>query len=197
MRWRCARGGGARTAIFAIGSSGLGTSAAWRVPGAVPRTGSGLRVTRCSGVALAQVFGGERRTGTAAQQTFEPGAAGALDTHRAIHREAAVVRPGAHFAGVIAVDRPTPDEGAQDPGSHARLHLGKRRRVEGVGKGGMKGNARHIVRGYVRGCVRRDVRRVYAVDDATVKTKFQCRLRSGLSTLSEAAGTKVEVQVAG
>ncbi len=35
----------------------------------------------------------------------------------------------------------------------------------------------------------------HAVHDAAMKTKFQCRLTSALSTLSEAAGTKVGVCV--
>ena len=53
--------------------------------------------------------------------------------------------PGAHFGGVIPVDQAAPDEGARDTGSHASLHLGKRRRVEC--EGGMKADAWHIVRG--------------------------------------------------
>ena len=103
----------------------------------------------------------ERRTGTVPQQTLEPDPVGTFDAHRAIHRESAVVRPGAHFGGVIFVDQPTFDEGAQETDSHARLHVGKRRRVESVGKGGMKGDARRIIRG--------DGRLEYPVDDATVE----------------------------
>ena len=55
------------------------------------------------------------------------------------------MRPGAHLAGVIFVDEPTLDEGAQDMGSHARLHVGKRRGVES--EGGMNGDARRLGRG--------------------------------------------------
>ena len=80
------------------------------------------------GIALLQMLQRERRTGTGAQKTFEPHPVGGLDTHRAIHRaihrEAAVVRPGAHLCGVIFVDLPTFDEGAQDAGSHAGLGRG-------------------------------------------------------------------------
>ena len=95
------------------------------------------------------------------RKAFEPRPVGALDAYRTIHREAAVVRPGAHFGGVIFVDQPAFDEGAQDTGSHARLHVGKRRRVQSVGKGGMKGDARRIIRG--------DGRLEDAVDDAAVE----------------------------
>ena len=139
------------------------------------------------GIALVQMRKRERRTGAVAQQRFESHSVGTLDAHRAIHREAAIVRPGAHLGGVILVDQATIDEGAQDTGSHARLHVGKRRRVERTGKGGMKADARRVIRG--------DRRLEDAVDDATVKTKFQCRLTSALSTLSEAAGTKMDVLV--
>ena len=97
------------------------------------------------------------------------------------------MRPGVHLGGVILVDQATIDEGAQNTGSHARLHVGKRRRVERTGKGGMKADARRLVRS--------DRWLEDAVDDATVKTKFQCRLTSALSTLSEAAGTKMDVLV--
>ena len=71
------------------------------------------------------------------------------------------MRPGAHFASVILVDQAALDEGAQDTGSHARLHVGKRRRVELTGKGGMEGHARRLVRG--------DGRIEYPVDDAAVE----------------------------
>jgi len=110
---------------------------------------------------LNEVLQRERRTGAVAQQPFEPRPVGVLDAHRAIHREAAVVRPGAHFGGVILVDQPSFDEGAQDTGSHAGLNVGKRRRVESVGKGGMKDDARRIIRG--------DGRLEYSVDDATME----------------------------
>ena len=139
------------------------------------------------GIALVQMRKRERRTGAVAQQPLEPHSVGTLDAHRAIRREAAVVRPGAHLGGVIPVDQAAIDEGAQDTGSHARLHVGKRRRVERTGKGGMKADARRLVRS--------DRWLEDAVDDATVKTKFQCRLTSALSTLSEAAGTKMDVLV--
>ena len=95
--------------------------------------------------------------------------------------------PDAHLDGVILVDQAAPDESAQNTGSHARLHVGKRRRVEAAGKGGMKGDARRLVQG--------DGRLEEAVDDAAVKTTFQCRLTSALSTLSEAAETKMDVLV--
>ena len=95
------------------------------------------------------------------RKAFEPGPVSALDAHRTIHREAAVVRPGAHFGGIIAVDQATFDEGAQDTGSHAGLPVGKPRHVESVGKGGMKGDARRLVRG--------DGRLEEAVDDAAVE----------------------------
>ena len=71
------------------------------------------------------------------------------------------MRPGAHLGGVILTDQATIDEGAQDTGSHARLHVGKRRRVELTAMGGMKGNARRLIRG--------DGRLEHAVDDATVE----------------------------
>ena len=71
------------------------------------------------------------------------------------------MRPGAHLGGVIFVDQPTFDEGAQDAGSHPSLHVSKRRRIESVGKGGMKADARRVIRG--------DGRLEYPVDDATVK----------------------------
>ena len=38
------------------------------------------------------------------QTRFEPRPVGALDAHRAIHREAAVVYPGAHLGRVILVE---------------------------------------------------------------------------------------------
>ena len=113
------------------------------------------------GIALVQMRKRERLTRAVAQQPFESDPVGTLDAHRAIHREAAVVRPGAHLGGVILVDQATIDEGAQDPGSHARLHVGKRRRVELTGKGGMKADARRLIRG--------DGRFEYPVDDATVE----------------------------
>ena len=113
------------------------------------------------GSALVQMRKRERRTRAGAQQPFESDPAGTLDAHRAIHREAAVVRPGAHFGGVILVDQATIDEGAQDTGSHARLHVGKRRRVERTGKGGMKADARRLIRA--------DRRFEYPVDDAAVE----------------------------
>jgi len=46
---------------------------------------------------------------------------------------------------------------------------------------------KHHARRRVRGAGRLE----YAVEDAAVKTKFQCRLTSVVSTLSEAAETKV------
>ena len=95
------------------------------------------------------------------RKAFEPRPVGALDAYRTIHREAAVVRPGAHFGGVIAVDQAALDEGAQNTGSNASLHVGKRRRVEAVGESGMKGDARRIARG--------DGRIEDAVDDAAVE----------------------------
>ena len=95
------------------------------------------------------------------RKAFEPGPVSTLDAYPTIHREAAVVRPGAHFGSVIAVDQAALDEGAQDTGSHAGLHVGKRRRVEVVGKSGMKGDARRLVRG--------DGRLEEAVDDAAVE----------------------------
>ena len=55
---------------------------------------------------------------------------GGLDTHRAIHREAAVVRPGTHFCGVILVDQAASEEAAQDTVSHTSLHVGKRCRIK-------------------------------------------------------------------
>lgn len=103
----------------------------------------------------------EGRTSTVTQQTFEPRPVGALDTHRAIYRKVAVVRPGAHLAGVIFVDQAAPDKGGEDTGSHARLHVGKRRRAEFVGKGGMKADARRVIRG--------DGRLGEAVDDAAME----------------------------
>ena len=69
------------------------------------------------GIALVQMFESEWRSRTVAKQAFEPRPVGALDAYRTIHREAAVVRPGAHFGGVIFVDQPPFDEGAQDTGS--------------------------------------------------------------------------------
>jgi|688.fasta_scaffold101954_2 hypothetical protein len=54
------------------------------------------------------------------------------------------LRPGAHLCRAILVDQTTIEEGAQDRGSHARLHVGKRRRVES--EGGMNADARRIVR---------------------------------------------------
>jgi hypothetical protein len=45
------------------------------------------------------------------------------------------------------VDQAAPDEGAQDTGPRAGLHVGKRRRVEFVGEGGMKAEARRLVQG--------------------------------------------------
>ena len=89
----------------------------------------------------------ERRTGTVAQQTFESDPIGTLDAHRAIHREAAVVRPGAHLGGVILVDQAAPDEGGEDTGPHACLHVGERRRVKF--EGGMEVDARCLFRGIV------------------------------------------------
>ena len=121
----------------------------------------GVAGDQMPGIALVQMRKRARRTGAGAQQPFESDPVGALDAHRAIHREAAVVRPGAHLVGVILVDRTTIDEGAQDTGSHARLHVGKRRRAELTGKGGMEGHARRLVRG--------DGRLEDAVDDATVE----------------------------
>ena len=71
----------------------------------------------------------------------------------------------AHLGGVIFVDQPTFDEGAQDTGSHARPHVGKRRRVQSMGKGGMKADARCLFRGIV--CI--GSRLEDAVDDAAVE----------------------------
>ena len=143
----------------------------------------GIAVDQMLGIALVQMLQRERRTGTVAQQTFEPRPVGTLDTHRAIHREAAVVRPGAHLGRVIVVNQTAPDESAQDTGSHTRLHVGERRRVKF--EGGMKADARRIVWG--------NGRLEDPVDDAAMKTEFQCRLTSALSTLSEAAETKIDV----
>ena len=132
------------------------------------------------GIALVQMRKREGRTRAIPQQPLLPHSVGTLDAHRAIHREAAVVRPGAHLRGVILVDQATIDEGAQDPGSQARLHVGKRRRVERTGKGGMKADARRLVRG--------DRRFEYPVDDAAVevdvlvqRSSGSGRARSGLS----------------
>ena len=95
------------------------------------------------------------------QQPLEPRPVDALDAYRTIHREAAVVRPGPHLGGVILVDQTAFDESGQDTGSHPSLHAGKRRRIESVGKGGMKADARRIIRG--------DGRLEYSVDDATME----------------------------
>ena len=136
-------------------------------------------------IALVQMLQRERRMGTVAQQTFEADPVGTLDAHRAIDREAAVVRPGAHLGGLIFVDQAAPDEATQDTGSHAGRYVGKRRRVKF--QGGMKADARRLVR--------RDDWREDPVDDAAMKTMFQCRLTSALSTLSEAAETKMHVLI--
>jgi hypothetical protein len=114
----------------------------------------------------------ERRTSTVAQQTFEPRPIGTLDAHRAIHRKATVVRPGAHLGGVILVDQAAPDECGEDTGSHASLHVGERRRVEF--EGGMKADARRLVRGIV--CI--GSRLEDAIDDAAMENG---RARSGWS----------------
>ena len=58
------------------------------------------------------------------RSAFEPRPVSALDAYRTFHRAAAVVRPGAHFGGVIAVDQAALDEGAQNTGSNASLHVG-------------------------------------------------------------------------
>ena len=73
------------------------------------------------------------------------------------------MRPGAHLGGVIVVNQTAPDESAQDTGSHTRLHVGERRRVES--EGGMKADSRRIVRGIV--CI--GSRLEDAVDDAAVE----------------------------
>ena len=119
----------------------------------------GVAVDQMVGIALVQIFEGEGRTRALPQQPLEPHPVGALDAYRTIHREAAVVCPGAHLGGVILVDQAAFDKGAQDKGSHARLHVGKRRRVKF--EGGMKGDARRIVQG--------DGWFKYPVDDAAVE----------------------------
>ena len=68
------------------------------------------------------------------------------------------MHPGERFGGLILVDQP-PDEGAQDTGSHARLHVGKGCRVKF--EGGMKADASRIIRG--------GGRFEYPVDDATIE----------------------------
>ena len=69
--------------------------------------------------------------------------------------------PAAAAVGMLLVhpDQAAFDESAQCTGSHARLHVGKRRCVKF--EGGMKADARRIVRG--------DGRLEDAVDDATVE----------------------------
>ena len=119
----------------------------------------GIAIDQMLGIALVQMFQRERRTGTIPQQPFERRPVGTLDAHRAIHGKATAVRPGAHLGRVIPVDQAAPDESAQDTGSHARLHVGKRRRVKF--EGGMKADARRRDRG--------DGRLEYPVDDATVE----------------------------
>jgi hypothetical protein len=107
----------------------------------------GIAVDQILGITLVQMRQRERRTGTVAQQTFEPRPVGPQDAYRAIHREAAVVRLGAHLGGVIQVDQVAPDEGGEDTGPHSCLHVGERSRVES--EGCMKADARCLVRGIV------------------------------------------------
>ena len=89
----------------------------------------GVAVDQMLGTALMQMLQRERRAGLVAKQAFEPRPVDHLDTHRAIHREAAVMRPSARFGSVMFVDQAAIDECAQHTGSPARLHVGKRRRA--------------------------------------------------------------------
>lgn len=52
----------------------------------------------------------ERRTGTVAQQTFEPRPVGTLDAHRAIHREAAVDDAAVEMHVLVQAGAETVDE---------------------------------------------------------------------------------------
>jgi len=56
------------------------------------------------GIVLLQMSQRKKRSRTVPRQTFESQPVGTLDAHRAIHREAAVVRPGAHLGSAILVE---------------------------------------------------------------------------------------------
>ena len=95
--------------------------------------------------------------------------------------------PATHFVSVIFVDQPTFDEGAQNPLSRHGLNIGDGDRIQPAH--GMKHDTLLVVR------IGDGLE--YPIDDAAMKTKFQWRLTSALSTLSEAAGTKMHRLVEG
>ena len=128
---------------------------------------------------------GERRAGAVAQQPFAPGQAGACDAHRRIEREAAAMVPAAHRVSITLLEQAAAHEGAQHPPAHPGLHRGQR------GRSQPGGFVKHHPRGPIRGAGSRE----YPIADAAMKTKFQCRLTSVLSTLSEAAAAKVQMGV--
>ena len=85
---------------------------------------------------FAQPVQGERWPGAITQQPLAPGTVGSLDAHRAIDGKPAAVIPLRHRACVVARQQAAAREQAQQPPTHACLHVG-----DGVGlepDGGME-----------------------------------------------------------
>jgi hypothetical protein len=108
-----------------------------------------------------------------------------MDAYRGIHRKPAAMYPTPHPITISLIDQAATDEGAQNPPTHPRLHFGDGDRIQPSRC--MKIHTCHFdcIDGWLE-C---------SIDDATVKTKFQRRLTLVSSTLSEAAGTKMDMLV--
>ena len=89
--------------------------------------------------------------------------------------------PAGHVARIGWVERTGAGEPAQYTSAHRLLHRGE---VLGCQRGGLGEVDLPVL-----------AHREHPVDHAAVKTKFQCRLTSALSTLSEAAGTKMDMGI--
>ncbi len=87
-----------------------------------------------SSAALLEPVHGKWGPGAIAQQTLQPCAVCCLNAHPGIDREATAVSIGGHVFGVMRIQVPACDEGAQDAFAHVGLHFAKSGLVKSSGR---------------------------------------------------------------